>query len=52
MASEVVQMNKFTLSPLMLYDDAEGGWLQYQEELYKVFSKDLKSAGLKFKGFV
>ncbi len=50
MASEVMQMNKLTLSPLMLYGDVEGGWVQYQEELYKVFSKDFKSVGLKFKG--
>ena len=43
-------MSTVTLFPLMHYEDAEGGWTQYQEQLYKVFCHDLKDAGLKFQG--
>ena len=50
MAGEVGQMDKIVLSPLMLYEDTEGGWIQYQEKLYMVFCIDMKEAGLKFQG--
>lgn len=43
-------MNKIVLSPLILYEDMEGGWTQYQEKLYMVFCRDIKEAGLKFQG--
>ena len=43
-------MDKIVLSPLMLYEDTEDGWIQYQEKLYMVFCRDMKEAGLKFQG--
>lgn len=43
-------MRKVSLAPLIFFEDAEGGWKEYQDKLYSVFCRDLKYTGCSFKG--
>lgn len=42
-------MHKVSLAELIVFEDIEGGWAEYQDKLYSVFCRDLKDTGFSFK---
>lgn len=43
-------MGRVTLAPLLLYENTEGGWEEYQGILYRLFCRDLRDGDPVFNG--